>query len=150
MTAILPNLISWTMLAATCPDVWRARCRVKTVCYYIWAVTCDFQQCGILTSVDSYEPEQPLFNLRSSKRCSVSSLTVIEYSSNLQRLWSDCAFAQAGLSLCWLQIPHCCKFHALAHIWSWDLYWIYNRWPLDIYNGPPQAYSIKPDGRIQK
>ena len=27
----------------------------------IWAATCDFQQCGILTSVDSDEPVQPPF-----------------------------------------------------------------------------------------
>ena len=27
----------------------------------------DFQQCGILTSVDSDEPVQPLFKLRNSK-----------------------------------------------------------------------------------
>ena len=26
-----------------------------------WAVTCAFQQCGILTSVDSDEPVQPPF-----------------------------------------------------------------------------------------
>ena len=31
---------------------------------------CDFQQCGILTSVDSDEPVQPHFNLRNSKWCS--------------------------------------------------------------------------------
>ena len=30
---------------------------------YIRAVTCDFQQCGILTCVDSDEPVQPVFNL---------------------------------------------------------------------------------------
>ena len=31
------------------------------VLYYqnIWAVTCDFQQCGILTSVDPDKPVQP-------------------------------------------------------------------------------------------
>ena len=46
----------------------------------MWAVTCDFQQCGVLTCVDSDEPVQPLFKLRSSKWSSVSSLTVIEYS----------------------------------------------------------------------
>ena len=45
----------------------------------------DFQQCGILTSVDSDESVQP-FKLRNSKWCSVSSLTLIEYSSNKQRL----------------------------------------------------------------
>ena len=46
------------------------------------AVTCGFQQCGILTSVDSDEPVQPHFKLRTSKRCSVSSLTIIENSSD--------------------------------------------------------------------
>ena len=40
--------------------------------------TCDFQQCGILISVDSDEPVQPPFELRNSKCCSVSSLTIIE------------------------------------------------------------------------
>ena len=43
---------------------------------------CVFQQCGILTSVDSDESVQPPFQLRSSKWCSVSSLTIIEYSSD--------------------------------------------------------------------
>ena len=47
---------------------------------YIWASACDFQQCGILTWVDSDEPLQPPFKLRNSKWCSVSSLTIIEYS----------------------------------------------------------------------
>ena len=32
-----------------------------------WAMTYDFQQCGILTSVDSDEPEQVSFKLRNSK-----------------------------------------------------------------------------------
>ena len=31
------------------------------------AVICDFQQCGILTSVDSDEPGEPLVKLRNSK-----------------------------------------------------------------------------------
>ena len=31
------------------------------------AVTCDFQQCGILTNEDSNEPVQPCFKLRNSK-----------------------------------------------------------------------------------
>ena len=54
----------------------------------IWAATCDFQQCGILTSVDSDEPVQPPFKLRNSKCCSISSLTVVECSADWQRLWS--------------------------------------------------------------
>ena len=48
----------------------------------IWAVACDFQQCGILTSVDSDEHVQLPFKLRNFKWCSVSSLIFIEYSSN--------------------------------------------------------------------
>ena len=59
----------------------------------IWATTCDFQRCGILTSVDSDEAMQPPFKLRNSKWSSESSLTVIEYSSDKQWLWSDCVCA---------------------------------------------------------
>ena len=44
------------------------------------AVAFDFQQCGILTYVDSDEPLKPPFKLKNSKWCSVSSFTVIEYS----------------------------------------------------------------------
>ena len=44
----------------------------------IWATTFDFQQCGMLTSVDLDQPVQPSFTLRNSKWCSVSSLTVIK------------------------------------------------------------------------
>ena len=48
---------------------------------HIRAAARDFQQFDFLTSVDSDEPLQPPFKLRNSKWCSVSSLTVIEYSS---------------------------------------------------------------------
>ena len=47
-----------------------------------WAMSCDFQQCGILPSVDSDEPVQPTVKLRNSKCCLVSSLKFIEYSSD--------------------------------------------------------------------
>ena len=83
--------------------------------YLNWAAICDFQG-GVLTSVDSDEPMQPPFKLRNSKLCSVSSLTVIEFLSDKQRLWSDCAYAQADLRLCWLHILHCWKSHVMAHI----------------------------------
>ena len=89
-----------------------------TVYIQVWAVTRDFQQCGNLTSVDSDEPVQPLFKLRNLKWGLVSSLTVIEYLSGQQRLWSACAYTQAGLSLCWSHIPHCWKSHAMAHIFQ--------------------------------
>ena len=42
-----------------------------------WATTSDFQQCSILTSVDSDESLQNPVKLRHSKCCSVSSLTVM-------------------------------------------------------------------------
>ena len=47
--------------------------------FYIWAVTCDFQQCGILNILDSDEPVKPPVMLRNSKWCSVSSLSLIDY-----------------------------------------------------------------------
>ena len=68
-----------------------------------------------LTSVDSDEPLEPPFKLRNSKRCLVSSFTIIEYSSDKQRLWSDCAYAQADLRLCWSHISRC-KSHAQTHV----------------------------------
>ena len=55
-------------------------------CTMIRAATCDFQQCGILTSVHSDEPVQLPFKLINSKCCSVSSLIIIEYASDWQRL----------------------------------------------------------------
>ena len=79
-------------------------------------MSCDFQQCSILTSVDSDEPVQLPVKLRNSKCCLVSSIKFIDYSSDRQRLWSDCAYAQAGMSLCWSHIPHCWKSHVAAHI----------------------------------
>ena len=47
-------------------------------------MTCDFQQCGILTRVDSDEPVQPPFKCSNPKCCLVSSLTFIEYPSDEQ------------------------------------------------------------------
>ena len=66
----------------------------------IWAVTCDFQQCGLLKWIDSDEPVQPPVKFRNSKWCSINSLTLIKYSSDKQRLWSDCAYVQVDLRLC--------------------------------------------------
>ena len=81
-----------------------------------WALTCDFQQCGILTSVDSDKPLQSSVELRNPKWCSVRSLTLIDYSSDSQRLWPDCAYAQADLRQCWSHIPHCWKSHIAAQM----------------------------------
>ena len=83
-----------------------------------WAMACDFQQCGILTSEDSDKPVQPPFKLTNSKWCSISSLTIIEYPSDWQRIWSDCTYAQVDLRLCWSHIPHYWKSHVTAHMWK--------------------------------
>ena len=48
----------------------------------IRAATCDFQQCGILTSVDSDKPVHTPFKPRNSKWYPVSCLTLLEYSSD--------------------------------------------------------------------
>ena len=81
-------------------------------------MTCDFQQCSFLISIDSAEPLLPNFKLRNSKLCSVSSLTLIEYSSDKQWLLSDCAYAQADLRLCWSHIPHSWKSHGMAQLFN--------------------------------
>ena len=96
--------------------------------YQIWAVTCDYQQCGILTSVDSDEPVHPTVKLNNTKWSLVSRWTVLEYLRDLQWLWSDCAYAQAGLSLCWSHIPHCWKSQVTAHMQKriWVLIWTRN------------------------
>ena len=101
------------VLIILCNVIWIVRYNYR---YTDWAATRDFQKCGIFTSVDSDEPLQPPFRLRNSKWCSVSSLTIIAYSSDLHRLWSDCAYAQTDLRLCWSHIPNCWKSHALAQL----------------------------------
>ena len=57
-------------------------------CGIFWShsLICDYQQCDILTIEDSDEHAQPPAKLRNPKCCSVSSLTVTKYSSDLQRL----------------------------------------------------------------
>ena len=77
-----------------------------------------FQTMWHIDMCESDENVQPPFKLRNSKWCSVSNTIFIEYSSDKQRLWSDCAYAQAGLSLCWSHIPHCWKFHVVAQIFK--------------------------------
>ena len=57
-----------------------------------WAVACDFQQCDILTSVDSYKPVQPPLKLRNSKWCSVS--------TNSHRIFKRQAKALIRLHVC--------------------------------------------------
>ena len=95
---------------------------VWTICM---AMTHDFQQCGILTSVDTDKPLQPPLKLRSFKWCSASSLTHIEYSSDKHRVWSVCPYAQAGLSLCWSHIPNCWKSHTTADIYREYQVWLF-------------------------
>ena len=56
--------------------------RQQFITIFFFYLACDFQQGGILTSVDSDEPVQPPFKLRNSKWCSVSSLTLIDYLSD--------------------------------------------------------------------
>ena len=48
------------------------------------AATCDFHQYGILTSVYSDETVQTTIKIRNLKWCSVSRLTVVEYSNDKQ------------------------------------------------------------------
>ena len=68
---ILKQQLDCLMLCATrgqcsCPTVLQVR-RVHVLLRTICAGTCDFQQCGILTSEGSDEPVQPHFKLRNLK-----------------------------------------------------------------------------------
>ena len=80
-------------------------------------MACDFQQCGILTSVDSDESVQSPFKLRNSKLCSTSSLSHKIF-KRLAHALIRLRYAQAGLSLCWSYMPHCWKSHVVAHIYK--------------------------------
>ena len=66
---------------------------VLSTCLNIWAATWDFQQCGILTWIDSGEPLPPPFELRNSKCCSVR----VAYS---QRIFKRPAKALTWLCIC--------------------------------------------------
>ena len=77
-----------------------------------WAATCDFQQYGILTSVDSEGPVQSAFKPTNSKRCSVSSLTL--------RIFTRLAKALIRLCICtgWseaLLFPHTSLLEISCH-----------------------------------
>ena len=79
----------------------------------IWDMTCDFQQCGILTSVDSHEPVQPLKT--------PNDVQSIAYICNSHRIFKRLAKALTRLRVCagWseaLIVAQCWKSHALAHI----------------------------------
>ena len=80
-------------------------------------MTCDFQQCGILTSVDSDEPVQPPSKLTNSKRCSDSSLTVIEYSSDSKDSDQTACLRRliGGFAGRTYNVPHCWKSLVAAH-----------------------------------
>ena len=93
----------------------------------IWAVTWFptmwyFNKCRLI------RPAQPPFKVRNSKWCWVSSSTIIEYSSDKQRLWSDCAYAQADQSLYLLHIPHCYMTHIKYLLWlaETSLHWLWH------------------------
>ena len=96
---IVAGVYAWLFMKEMVNEYWRlhsgdpdAICQFKY--FKEWAASRDLQQCGILTWIDSDEPVQPPFKLRNSKWCSVSSITVIGYSSDKKRLWSDCAYAR--------------------------------------------------------
>ena len=80
----------WELNCSIVHTVWIAAASSRIDKFTSWSskmsqniiVTCDLQQCGILTNVDSDKPVQPPFKLRNSKWCSVSSLTLIEYSND--------------------------------------------------------------------
>ena len=84
---------------------------------YITFEPCHVIPNRILNCVDSDEPVQPPFKLRGSKCCSLITLSRIVYFKRQTRLWSDCAYVQAGLSISG-RTYHTCRgwFHLHAEI----------------------------------
>ena len=67
-------------------------------------------------SEDSDQPGHPPSLIRVFAIC-VKKAWVLSYPlSTLQRLWSDCADAQADLILCWVHLPFCWFCRVLAHM----------------------------------
>ena len=78
--------------------------------------------CAIL--VDHFMRKNPI-NRPWHVICNNDIRSVAYYSSDLQRLLSDCTHAQVGLRLCWSHIPHCWKAHAAAHLfWIGSVVWV--------------------------
>ena len=75
-----------------------------------------FEPQHVISNNVTFWQVQPPIKLRNSKWCLISSLTLIGYTSNQQRLWSHCKYAQADLRLCCSHIPHCWKSHVAAHL----------------------------------
>ena len=67
------------LASLTCIYVLVGYTAINFICviHYILAETWDFQQCGILTYIDSNKPVLSPVKFRDSKCCTVSSLTVI-------------------------------------------------------------------------
>ena len=69
-----------------------------------WAMTCDFQQSDILTSVDSAESVQSLYKLRVYKCCSVGCSTLIKYARTRRLIWgiAGCTYHIVWNRMSWL------------------------------------------------
>ena len=109
----------------TAPTLWwnflDQRMPFRPCFHHTLASAWDFQQCGILTSVGTDEPVLPSLKLRNSKWCSVGSLIIIEYSSDLKGS-DQTAGMQADLKFCWSHVPYCSKSHALAQFLWYPLH----------------------------
>ena len=69
-----------------------------------------------VTSKDSDQPVHPSSMTRFLVYPSLDSPEVVEGTYDQQRLWSDCADAQADLSLRWSRKSYCRFCHALAYL----------------------------------
>ena len=68
-----------------------------------------------VTRKDSDQPVHPLIRARAIVYRSLNSLKAVEGICNQRRLWSDCADAQADLSLRWSHKSYCRFCRAPAH-----------------------------------
>ena len=92
----------------------------------IWAMPCFFQQCGIMTWMDSDKPVQTPFNIRNSKWCLVSSL-IFRLAKALIRMHICAGLSELllGAHITLLEIL-CCGSNLLLIIQCHHKYKMYN------------------------
>ena len=72
-----------------------------------------------VTRKDSDQPVYPPSIARVLVYASLDSLKAAEGTCDRRKLWSDCAYAQADLSLRRSHVSYCRFWHTLVHIFSW-------------------------------
>ena len=94
-------------------------------------MTRDLQQCGILTSVESYQPVQRPVKLRNSKCCSVKDIQATSKGSDQSAHMRMLVWPLAGRT-----------YTIVGNLMSWLILFWCRLWPILHYFGPMGVYYI--------